>query len=162
MKLNKTVLGVVAFIILLLFTGYSAKSESAENGARVSIGKTFINSTMKVGEIGYEYNNWEFSALLMEEGDTKNGFQDQLEIYSVSYLTKPQWGVYGVDPYFRLGISYNSGSELVGKSNFRLGIGADFHNVWRIEFSHHSSAGIHQTNTGIDMVTLTYKIPPLF
>lgn len=161
MKFNKTFLGVLTFIVLLLFAGYSAQS-NAGDGARISVGKSVINSQLKVGEIGYEYSDWEFSASLLEEGSTKNGFQEQLEIYSVSYLTKPNWGYKGVDPYFRLGVSYNSGSELVGKSNFRLGIGADFHNVWRVEFHHLSSAGIHQTNTGIDYITITYKIPPLF
>lgn len=162
MKFNKTVLGVLVFVILLIAAGYSAKVSSEENGARVSLGTTIINSTLQVGEIGYEHNNWEASAALMKGGDTVHGDQDQLEIYSVSYLTKPNWGYKGVNPYFRLGVSYNSGSTLVGDSNYRLGFGLDFHNVWRAEFSHYSSAGIHDINRGIDMLTLTYKIQPPF
>lgn len=162
MKFNKTALGVIAFIVVLILAGYSARSE-ADNGARIGVGKTLINSHLKVGEIGYEYNDWEFSATILEEGQTKNGFQsDNMHIYSASYLTKPKWGVYGVDPYFRLGVSYNDGSKLIGNSNFRLGVGLDFHDVWRVEFSHHSSAGIHNPNTGLDYITLTYKIPPMF
>lgn len=161
-KFNKTALGVVAFVIILLAAGYSAKSDADENGPRISIGKTVINSHLKVGELSYEYNNWEASATLMEAGGTKNGSQEQLEMYTASYLTKPNWGVYGFDPYFRLGFSYNTGSKLVGDTNYRLGVGMDFHDVFRVEFSHHSSAGIHNPNTGIDYVTISYKIPPLF
>lgn len=162
MKFNKTFFGVVTFILVLLAAGYSANSSADENGPRISIGKTFVNSYLKVGEVSYEYNNWEASAALMQAGGTKNGPQEQLEIYSLSYLTKPYWGAFGIDPYFRLGVSKNSGSALVGDTNFRLGVGADFHDVWRIEFSHHSSAGIHDTNTGIDYITISYKIPTLF
>jgi hypothetical protein len=161
-NLNKTTLGVIAFIIVLLLAGYSAKSDAEENGVRVSIGKTIVNSELKVGELSYEYNDWEFSAALVEDGKTKNGFQEQVEIYTVSYLTKPGWGVYGIEPYVRIGASKNSGSKLIGPTNFRLGLGIDFQNVWRVEFNHHSSAGIHNPNTGLDYVTLTYKIPPLF
>src|SRR5690554_2898570 len=162
MKFNKTALGVITFIVVLILAGYSARSE-ADNGARIGVGKTLINSHLKVGEIGYEYNDWEISAAILEDGKTKNGIQSEtMQIYSVSYLTKPKWGVYGVDPYFRLGVSYNDGSKLIGNSNFRLGVGLDFHDVWRVEFSHHSSAGIHNPNTGLDYITLTYKIPPMF
>ena len=124
--------------------------------------KTLVNSHLKVGEIGYEYNDWEVSASLIEAGDTKRGYNDQVEVYSLSYLTKPNWGYKGVDPFFRLGVSYNHDSNLVGNTNFRLGIGVNFHKVWRVEFNHHSSAGIHHPNTGVDYVTITYKIPPMF
>lgn len=158
MNINKTAIGVFIFICLLIFAGYSAKIE-AEEKFYIGVGKSVINSHGKVGEIGYEINDWEFQATLVEAGDTKNGFQDQLEIYSISYLTKPHWGYKGVDPYVRLGVSYNSGSNLVGDSNFRLGLGLTFHDVWRVEYSHHSSAGIHQTNTGIDYTSLTYTMP---
>lgn len=162
MKFNKTVLGVIAFIVVLILAGYSARSE-ADNGVRIGVGKTVINSHLKVGEIGYEYNGWELNVAILEDGQTVNGLQSEnMKIYSISYLTKPKWGVYGIDPYFRLGVSYNDGSKLIGNSNFRLGVGLDFHDVWRVEFSHHSSAGIHTPNTGLDYITLTYKIPPAF
>lgn len=159
MKISKTFLGVITFIIVLIFAAYSARSEASEDMFHIGVGKTVINSELKVGEIGYEINNWEFQATLMEEGGTKNGKQKQLEIYSASYLTKPKWGYKGIDPYFRLGVSYNNGSELVGKSNFKLGVGVDLHDIFRVEYVHHSSAGIHQTNTGIDYLMLNYQVP---
>ena len=154
--MKKTAILVVLFIVILLIAGYAR----AEDGMRIGIGKAVINSHLKTAEIGYEYNSWEVNAALLESGDTKNGSQDKLGIFSASYLTRPQgWGVWGIDPYFRLGVGYNTGSNLVGRTNYRLGIGLDFHDVWRVEFSHHSSAGIHSPNTGIDYVTITYKAP---
>lgn len=161
MKLSKTAIGVLLFIIILLAAGYSAKS-NASDGARISLGHSVINSELVVGGVAYEYNNWEASALLMQPGRTKNGKQGQLQIYSVSYLTKPGWVFKGIDPYFRLGVSTNNGSPLIGDPNFRLGIGFDFHDVWRLDLIHDSSAGIHSPNSGLDMIMLTYKIPPLF
>lgn len=154
--MNKTAIAVAAFIVLLIVAGYAR----GEDGTRISLGTTVINSHLKTGEIGYEWNSWEASATLLEAGDTKNGHQDQLAIGSLSYLTRPQgWDVWGVQPFLRLGVSYNNGSQLIGRTNYRLGLGLDFHDVWRVEFTHHSSAGIHDPNTGLDYVTLTYKAP---
>ena len=151
--MKKTAIVVLIFIILLVWAGYSR----ADDGFRFSIGQSVINSDLKTGELGYEVNNWEFNATLMEAGDTKNGHQGQLAIYSTSYLTRPEaFRTSWAQPFLRLGVSYNDGSELVGRTNFRLGVGVDFSDVWRLEYSHHSSAGIHQTNTGVDYVTGTY------
>jgi hypothetical protein len=155
MKINKTTLGVVAFIVILLLAGYSAKS-MAQSLIHVGIGKTVINSHLKVGEVGYQYGNWEAQASLMAAGTTKRGEQNQVDTYSVSYLTTPGWGYEGVEPYFRLGASYNNDSNLVGNTNYRLGIGVNFNQVFRLEYVHHSSAGIHDPNTGIDYVALNY------
>jgi|AntRauTorcE11898_2_1112593.scaffolds.fasta_scaffold00821_6 hypothetical protein len=164
MKFNKTVAGVILFVILLLAAGYSAKSNADDHGMfNIGLGSTLINSTLRVGEVGFVYNNWEVQALIMKQGDTKNGVQeDNLEIYSVSYVTEPLWGYKGVEPYFRLGVSANSGSNLVGPTNFRLGLGVDFNKVWRLEWSHHSSASIHEVNTGIDYVTVSYQFDPFW
>jgi hypothetical protein len=156
MKFNKTALGVLSFIVVLILAGYSVKANSDE--LHLGLGKTFVNSTLAAGELGYEYNNWEVQATLMEDGDTKNGWQDQIQIYSVSYLTKPNWGAYGVHSYVRMGLSYNTGSNLVGSTNFRLGLGLDFNKVFRLEYVHHSSAGIHNPNTGIDYIALSYTM----
>jgi hypothetical protein len=82
--------------------------------------------------------------------------QKQLVLYSVSYITEPGWGYKGVEPYLRLGVSHNTGSKLVGANNFRLGIGVNFNKVFRLEYVHHSSAGIYKNNTGIDYVMLNY------
>jgi hypothetical protein len=153
--MKKTVFIVVLFAILLVSIGYVR----AEDGVRVGVGESVFNSHLKTAEIGYEWNSWEASATLMGAGNTKNGRQDRLEIYSISYLTRvaaaPAWAT----PFLRLGVGYNSGSTLVGRTNFRLGLGVDFSDVWRVEYVHHSSAGIHKPNTGIDYVMLTYKMP---
>jgi len=156
MKFNKTEFGVAAFVVILIFAGYSAKSSA--DSIHLGLGKTFVNSSLAIGEIGYERNNFEFQASLMEDGSTKNGQQDQMQMYSVSYLTKPQWGYKGIEPYVRMGLSYNDGSELVGRTNFRLGLGLDFNKVFRLEYVHHSSAGIHDPNTGIDYIMLNYTV----
>lgn len=155
MKISKTAIGVVVFVIILVLAGYSAKS-NAEQYAYIGVGKTVINSHLTVGMIGYEYNNWEANARLLEDGQTINGHQDQMQIYSLSHLTKPNWGYKGVDPYFRIGASYNNGSALVGRTNFMLGVGLNFHKVFRVEFVHDSSANIHNPNTGVDQIVLSY------
>lgn len=159
MGIKKTVIGVIAFILVLIAAGYSAQS-NAEQSAYIGVGKTVINSHLKVGTVGYTWNGWEASARLLEDGDTKNGRQDQVALYSVSYLTEPGWGYRGVEPYFRLGLGHNSGSNLVGPTNYSLGVGLNFHRVFRLEFVHDSSAGIHPTNTGIDQAVLTYTFQP--
>ena len=156
--MKKTAYFVLAFIIVIIMAGYSAKS-SAEIFATLGIGTTLINSTLKVADVGYNYNGWEIQGTLIERGTTKNGPQDYLKLASLSYLVEPSWGYMGVEPYFRLGLSYNPDSNLVGTSNFKLGIGVDFNEVFRVEYTHHSSAGIHSPNTGIDYVTIVYRLP---
>jgi hypothetical protein len=153
--MKKTAILVAVFIIALIVAGYVR----ADDGARIGLGKSIINSDLKTAEIGYEWNSWEASATLSEAGKTKNGFQDQVETYSVSYLTRIAAAPVWAKPFLRLGVSYNSGSNLVGPTNFRLGVGVDFSDVWRVEYVHHSSAGIHRPNTGVDYVMLTYKMP---
>ena len=149
---NKTALAVGLFIILLLAAGY-ARSE-----VRIGLGHSFASSELVVGEIAYEYSDWEISATKMEAGKTRNGYQDTMEIYSVSYLTRP-FNYAPANPFLRLGVSQNTGSPLVGRTNFRLGLGVDFSDVWRLEYAHHSSAGIHNPNTGIDYVVMSYTMP---
>jgi hypothetical protein len=153
--MKKTAILVAVFIIALIVAGYVR----ADDGARIGLGKSIINSDLKTAEIGYEWNSWEASATLSEAGKTKNDVQDQVETYSISYLTRIAAAPVWVTPFLRLGVSYNSGSNLVGPTNFRLGVGVDFSDVWRVEYVHHSSAGIHRPNTGIDYVMLTYKMP---
>ena len=157
MKFNKTKLAVALFIVILITAGYAATARA--DTVNIGLGKSILNSHSTVGEIGYERNGWEVQATLMGAGDAKNGQQDQLSIYSVSYITEPGWGYKGVEPYVRMGVSHNTGSQLIGSSNFRLGVGFNFHQVFRLEYVHHSSAGIHDPNTGLDYVTLSYIIP---
>ena len=85
--MNKTAFGVGGFIILLIAAGYAANSRA--DTVNLGVGKSVINSHLKVGEIGYERNGWEVQATLMGAGDTKNGQQDQLSIYSCRTLLSP-------------------------------------------------------------------------
>ena len=155
--MSKTKLAVALFIVILITAGYAATARA--DTVNIGLGKSILNSSATVGEIGYERNGWEVQATLMGAGDAKNGQQDQLSIYSISYITEPGWGYKGVEPYVRLGVSHNTGSQLIGSSNFRLGVGVNFNEVFRLEYVHHSSAGIHDPNTGLDYVTLSYIIP---
>lgn len=162
-KISKTAIGVGVFITLLIAAGYSMKSNADDHSNfHIGVGTTAINSDLKVGEIGYTHNNWDFEVSLTESGETKRGHQDQVAMYSVSYITEPGWGYVGIEPYFKLGVSYNSGHNLVGNTNFRLGIGLDFNEVWKLEYAHHSSAGIHDPNTGIDFVKISYQFDPFW
>jgi len=155
--MNKTKLAVAAFVVLLVAAGYAASARS--DTLTIGLGKSFVNSSSTVGEIGYQRNGWELQAALVGAGYTKNGQQSQLSVYSLSYITEPGWGYKGVEPYVRIGISHNTGSQLIGTSNFRLGLGVDFNQVVRLEYVHHSSAGIHKPNTGLDYVALSYIMP---
>jgi hypothetical protein len=157
MAMNKTSIAVAVFIAILIAAGYAATARA--DTVYIGLGKSIINSSAKLGEIGYERKGWELQASLMGEGDTKNGHQDKMSIYSVSYITRPGWGYKGVEPYVRLGVSHNTGSTLIGSSNFRLGLGVDFSKVFRLEYVHHSSAGVHDPNTGLDYVALSYMMP---
>lgn len=157
MKFNKTSAAVAAFIVVLIFAVYSASS-NAENGPRVSLGYSIINSELPFGEIGYEYNGWEVAASQWGSGKTKKGYQDPVNIYSLSHVVRPRWGVLGATNYYRIGVSYVDDSPLVGDTNFRLGIGLEWDHV-QLEYFHYSSAGIHETNTGIDGIQLRLKLP---
>lgn len=157
-KFKWTVVGVVTFIIVLLAASYDAR---AENGARISLGHTVANSEVTVGEVSYEWNDWEAGAMLIGEGDTKNGEQSTVPVYSVSHLVCPEWSILGADNYYRLGVAYVDGSPLVGDWNFRLGVGLEW-KVFQLEYAHLSSAGIYETNSGIDMIQLRYKIPAVW
>lgn len=155
MKIKWTVVGVVTFIILLLVASYDAR---AENGARISLGYSLFNSTLPMGEIGYEYNGWEAALSQLGEGETKNGDQGNVTVYSLSHLVRPHWSFLWGENYYRLGVAYVDGSPLVGDTNFRLGIGMEY-KVFQVEYFHLSSAGIHETNSGIDGIQLRFKIP---
>lgn len=150
-----TAVGVVGFIVLLLFASCNAR---AHDGARISLGYTVANSERPMGEIGYEYQGWELAAALIGEGKTKRGYQDTVPVYSLSHLVRPSWHILGATNYYRIGVSYVDGSPLVGKANFRLGVGLDWE-VIQLEYFHYSSAGINETNSGIDGLQLRYLIP---
>lgn len=154
--MNWTKGAVLLFIILLLWAAFDARGD---NGARVSLGHTVFNSQVTVGEVGYEYEGWEVAATQMGSGSTKRGDVDVTPVYSVSYLVEPRWGLLWGENYYRLGVAYVDGSPLVGDTNFRLGIGVNYYDVFSLEYVHYSSAGIHETNTGIDAIQLRFHIP---
>jgi len=99
--MNKNKLAVALFIVLLIAAGYAATARA--DTVNIGLGKSILNSHSTVGEIGYERKGWEVQATLMGAGDTENGQQDKLSIYSVSYITEPGRGYKGVEPYVRLG-----------------------------------------------------------
>lgn len=155
--MNKTSILVVLFIIVLVFATYSAYG-SEDNGTRISLGYSLINSELPFGELGYEHNNWEVAVSAFGGGKTKNGHQDTTYIYSLSHVVRPEWYVFKGRNYYRIGVAYVDDSPLVGDTNFRLGIGVE----WRliaVEYFHYSSAGIHSPNIGIDGVQFRLKIP---
>lgn len=162
--MNKTMWAVILFLIVLLTATFSMRSNADEdyNGARISLGHTVANSSMTTGEVSYEYNNWEAGYTLVGEGETKRGYQDQSHIYSLSYVVRPDWEIWNVENYYRLGVSYQDGNNLVGDTNFRLGVGLQWRDVVQLEYTHYSSAGIHDPNTGIDMIQLRYMIPSIW
>ena len=157
MKINKTATLVVAFIVVLIFAVYSANSE-AENSPRIALGYSVGNSQLPWGELGYEYNNWEVAVAQWGEGTTDKGSQDTVEVVSLSHVVRPHWNfLYGRN-YYRIGVAHVNDSVLVGDTNFRLGIGLEWEHV-QLEYFHYSSAGIHDTNTGIDGIQLRLKLP---
>lgn len=143
-----TVIGVAMFIIILIAALFSEKSKA---GPYIGIGKAAFNSHMTTGEAGYRFdNNWDLQALLIGQGDTRNGYQDATWGVSLSHVVLPGWRALGGDYFMRLGAAYIKDSELVGPINYRLGIGLDYRRV-ELELMHYSSGGIFETNTGVDI-----------
>lgn len=158
-KISATVGGVILFLIALLAATNDARgSEHAGDGLRITLGHTVANSHMTNGELSYEYKGMELGYTLIGKGDTKKGYQDYVDVYSLSHIVRPSWCVWGACNYYRLGVAYVDSSPLVGRTNFRLGVGLEWRHV-QLEYFHYSSAGIHETNTGIDGIQLRYKIP---
>jgi len=153
LKLNFTKIAVLTFIVVLLLAANSAFAD-----VRIALGQTAFNSTNTVGEIGYEWREWEASVGLIGYGSTKNGHSDEVWTYSLSKLVRPDWSFLGGKNYYRIGVAYIDDSPLVGGTNFRLGVGLEY-KVFQVEYLHYSSAGIHKTNTGIDAIMLRIKLP---
>ena len=167
MKFNLTRLFVVLFIIVLGWAAYEARAENAANGfskvsnppgLRISLGYTVANSTLPFGSLSYEHNNIEYDATIIGEGNTQRGEQSQVYIFSASHLVRPPWYFLGAQNYYRIGVSHQNGSPLVGHTNFRLGAGLEW-KVMQVEYIHYSSAGIFKPNTGIDGIQLKFKVP---
>ena len=147
---------VVIFIALLVSAGFNEYARAAEpvtnSGPRISLGQTLFNQYETHGEIGYEWNRWEAAASIQgtpEEDETTR-------ITSLSRVVKPDWSIGPVNNYYRIGAARVHNSDLVGDFNFRLGIGLS-HKVMSVEYFHYSSAGIYDTNTGIDGVMIRFN-----
>lgn len=145
MKIKPTWVFVILFIVVLVAARYA---EAA--GPRIGLGFTVANSTLAYGEVGYEFDGgYEITAGQNGVGDTRNGPQREVSIFSASRIVRPDWYFFGARNYYRIGVAYVHGSPLVGDTNFRLGVGLEWRHV-QVEYFHYSSAGIHQPNTGID------------
>jgi hypothetical protein len=153
MKINFTKVAVVLFIIVLSWAAYDAR---ADDGFRFSLGYTVANSTLPFGSVSYEWKDMELDATLIGQGSTKRGDQDVVKVFSLSHIVRPSWTFLGATNYYRIGVSYQDGSPLVGSTNFRLGIGLEW-KVLQVEYVHYSSAGIHRPNSGIDGIQLRFK-----
>lgn len=151
--MNKTGIAVLVFIVILLLAAGSAWADP-----RIALGQTAFNSTNTIAEVGYEWREWEANLGLIGSGSTKNGHQDLVKTYSISKLVRPDWKFLGAKNYYRIGVAYIDDSPLVGGTNFRLGVGLEY-KVFQVEYVHYSSAGIHETNTGIDAVMLRLNLP---
>lgn len=149
-KLDKTMIGVGVFIILLIL---ALQSEMSNADPVVSLGSTAFNSHEPYGEFGYEYNKWEANIGIIGSGPTQKGDQGEVHVYSISRIVKPDWSFLKGKNYYRIGLAYVDDTPLVGDTNYRLGIGIDY-GVFSIEYIHYSSSGIHETNRGIDAFQL--------
>lgn len=153
MKIKPTMVAVAIFIALLVLAAFNA---SAEPGFRVALGRTVVNSSAPWGEFGYEFpSGWELAGSISGAGDTKRGPHGEVSTVSWSRIVRPDWWLLGGRNYYRLGVAYVDGSPLIGRTNFRLGIGLEFR-VFQLEYFHYSSAGIHQPNTGVDGLQLRF------
>lgn len=85
--MKKTVYAVIAFIIVLILAGYSAKSNANDDYYfQIGIGQSVVNSSFKTGEVGFHAKNWELQATLQESGTARGRKQDLVDI-STLYLT---------------------------------------------------------------------------
>lgn len=148
MKIKKTAIAVVIFLIVLLLA--MCNEANAEDGARVVLGKTMVNSSHTYGEFGYEYKSWEVTIGQIGQED------DPAEVFTLSRIVRPDWKLFGATNYYRLGFAYVDDSPLIGDTNFRLGFGLEWELV-QLEYFHYSSAGLHDPNTGVDGIQFRVK-----
>lgn len=153
--MNKTMVAVAIFIVFLIAAMYATDASSQP---RIALGHTFEGSRVTVGEVSYEHKNWELSGVQFGQGWTKKGERSEpITGYSVSRLIRPQWCLWSLCNYYRLGVSHIPDAMLVGDNNYRLGTGFETE-VFAIEYFHYSSAGISKPNTGIDGFMLRLKL----
>ena len=157
--MNYTKILVAIFIILLIGAAFSEyanaqRVDPVDDGPRISLGHTAFNKYETHGEFGYEWNQWE--AAYSIQGSS--GVSDTTNIASLSRVVKPEWFVGHARNYYRIGVSHVDNSDLVGDFNFRLGVGLTY-KVFAVEYFHYSSAGINDTNSGIDGFMIRFNVP---
>ena len=113
MKIKKTAVAVVIFLIVLLLA-FCSERANAEDGARIALGKTLINSSHTYGEFGYEFNSWEVTVGQIGQPE------DPAEVYTLSRIIRPSWRFLGATNYYRLGFAYVDDSPLIGDTNYAL------------------------------------------
>lgn len=139
---------VHALIVIFIAALLTFISKEAYSEPFIGLGYTAFNSELPTGEAGYRYGKWDYTANAFAAGDTKKGLQEQVFAYSVSRIVQP-----GDHWFMRIGLAYVTETPLVGHGNYRLGFGYDF-GAWEVEYMHLSSAGINETNRGVDAVML--------
>lgn len=138
---------ILVFIVVGLFALASARAKADTN---ISLGQSIIKTELSTGEISTGLYDWEI-------GYQKIG--GDIDILSVSRVIRPDWCLSNICYYQRLGVAYIPNSTLVGNTNYRLGIGIDFNDLFAFEYFHYSSAGIHKINYGLDGIMLRVKLP---
>jgi hypothetical protein len=155
MKIKLTVIGVILFIIALIFSLFAEKSKA---DPYIGLGYTVANSELPTGEFSYRFSEkWDASIQAIGAGATEKGDQDQVGIVSASRIVDPDWHLWKSKFFMRIGLAYVTDTPLVGHGNFRLGAGFDM-GVWELEYMHYSSAGINDTNRGIDAIGIRVKL----
>jgi hypothetical protein len=156
MKINKTALGVIAFIVGLILAAAASREAKAESQMHIELGRTTFNQHLTTGGVGVRFNReWDAQVRILGEGQTKKGYQDAAFNYSISRVFNPGWRVGRANIKMRIGVVYSPDVLLVGDFNYRLGVICNFYeDLFEIEIGHDSSADTFETNTGVDAIFL--------
>lgn len=157
MRIKKTVLIVVAFLVLLILSAYAAQKASADPvRAYIELGRTTFNQELTLGGWGWRIvDKWDAQIRLTGQGETKRGYQNAVIGYGVSRVFSPGWELGAAEIKTRIGVAYSPDVVFVGDVNYRLGvIFAYLGGLVEVEIGHDSSADIWEVNTGVDAVFL--------
>lgn len=154
------VLSVATFLAAMGAGAVNEPPHIRNDGARVSLGVT-QSKWMKetVLEVGIEWNKWELAAA--QQGNSRNNTAEGVtELYSLTRVVRPDWNLSGNDwqNYYRIGPAYVANSPFVGNTNMRLGVGMEWRGIFALEWSHYSSANLHDPNFGVDITSIKYHI----
>lgn len=155
-KITKTKLAVGVF---LMFAVWIADYARGDTDVYLGLGHTMFNSSATMHQLTIRNGNYDTQFRMIGAGDTRNGYQQTT--YSASFSRVWRGPTYkGVTIKGRLGLAYTPGSQLIGNTNFRLGIiFSMFDDLLEIEaISHDSSANLWNPNTGLDAVILNLGV----